>query len=321
MNGASVAELECGNVTVRYGDVVALRGVSVAFEPRRIHAVVGQNGAGKTTFARVCAGIVRPDSGELRIAGQEVPTGSVNQARAAGVELVHQSFALPPSFTVAEAMEFGSKKPGGAVYSRRGLERRWAPHLESLGINVRLGERIRDLPIETQQAIEKRKWYDASKSGPLSDDELEDFLTNYDWLIKIAVIKDDGWPYVVPVWYLWEDGAFWAVGRKRSEWVHDLIREPRCAICIEEREIPPAALSSEEFIVREEGSGTRAAMEQFFHDHHIDPPRIMEMTSNETIKQAVIANMGLAFLSLHTAALEVDDDGLVRQYGKLWRAE
>ena len=71
------------------------------------------------------------------------------------------------------------------------------------------------------------------------------------------------------------------------------------------RDLPVNALSSEEFIVREEGSGTRAAMEQFFHDHRIDPPRIMEMTSNETIKQAVIANMGLAFLSLHTAALEI----------------
>jgi DNA-binding transcriptional LysR family regulator len=70
--------------------------------------------------------------------------------------------------------------------------------------------------------------------------------------------------------------------------------------------IPPSELSSEEFIVREEGSGTRAAMEQFFHDRHIDPPRIMEMSSNETIKQAVIANMGLAFLSLHTAGLEIE---------------
>ena len=93
---------------------------------------------------------------------------------------------------------------------------------------------------QIQQAIEKRKWYDASKSGPLSHEEREDFLANYDWLIKIAGIKEDGWPYVVPVWYLWEDGAFWVVGRKRSEWVQDLIRDPRCAICIEEREIPPA---------------------------------------------------------------------------------
>ncbi|HXF44624.1 MAG TPA: LysR substrate-binding domain-containing protein [Burkholderiaceae bacterium] len=77
------------------------------------------------------------------------------------------------------------------------------------------------------------------------------------------------------------------------------------------REIPPAALAAEEFIVREEGSGTRAAMEQFFRDAHIRPPQIMEMASNETIKQAVIANMGLAFLSLHTAGLEIETGQLV----------
>jgi DNA-binding transcriptional LysR family regulator len=77
------------------------------------------------------------------------------------------------------------------------------------------------------------------------------------------------------------------------------------------REIPPSALGGEEFIVREEGSGTRAAMEQFFRDTHLNPPRIMEMASNETIKQAVIAGMGLAFLSLHTAGLELETGQLV----------
>jgi len=70
--------------------------------------------------------------------------------------------------------------------------------------------------------------------------------------------------------------------------------------------IPPSALAGEGFIVREEGSGTRAAMEQFFREHALRPPVIMEMSSNETIKQAVIANMGLSFLSLHTLGLELE---------------
>ncbi len=78
-----------------------------------------------------------------------------------------------------------------------------------------------------------------------------------------------------------------------------------------QRGIPPSALGSEEFIVREPGSGTRAAMEHFFRENHIAPPQVMEMTSNETIKQAVIANMGLAFLSLHTAGLEISTRQLV----------
>jgi DNA-binding transcriptional LysR family regulator len=77
------------------------------------------------------------------------------------------------------------------------------------------------------------------------------------------------------------------------------------------REIPPSALGSEEFIVREPGSGTRAAMEHFFREHRLTPPQVMEMASNETIKQAVIANMGLAFLSLHTCGLELGIGQLV----------
>jgi DNA-binding transcriptional LysR family regulator len=65
------------------------------------------------------------------------------------------------------------------------------------------------------------------------------------------------------------------------------------------------ALEPQRFIVRERDSGTRAAMEAYFRQHHIDPPAAMEMPSNETIKQAVIAGMGLAFLSLHTLGLEL----------------
>jgi simple sugar transport system ATP-binding protein len=153
IDAAGVGALACRGVTVHYGAVAALAGVSVGFPQGLIHAVVGQNGAGKTTFARVAAGLVRPIAGSLAIAGRDIPTGNVNLARAAGVELVHQSFALPPSFTVAEAMEFGAKGKGG-VYSRKGLERRWTGHLEALGVKVRLRDRIRDLAVELQQGVE-----------------------------------------------------------------------------------------------------------------------------------------------------------------------
>lgn len=145
--------LACRDVSVRYGDVTALSGVSVEFAPGLIHAVVGQNGAGKTTFARVAAGLVRPTAGTVEIAGQAIRTGHVRDSRAAGVELVHQSFALPPSFTVVEAMEFGAAGRGG-FYSRKGLAAKWRHHLASLDIQVDPTRRIRDLPVETQQSIE-----------------------------------------------------------------------------------------------------------------------------------------------------------------------
>lgn len=77
-----------------------------------------------------------------------------------------------------------------------------------------------------------------------------------------------------------------------------------------ERNIAPSRLDREVFIVRETGSGTRAAMEAFFREQRITPPAIMQMSSNETIKQAVIANMGLTLLSLHTLGLELQANQL-----------
>jgi DNA-binding transcriptional LysR family regulator len=61
------------------------------------------------------------------------------------------------------------------------------------------------------------------------------------------------------------------------------------------------------FVMREQGSGTRAALETFFQAARFEPKITMELASNETIKQAVMAGMGLSFLSLHTLGLELDN--------------
>ncbi len=71
------------------------------------------------------------------------------------------------------------------------------------------------------------------------------------------------------------------------------------------RRVPPKALDGETFLVREQGSGTRAAMERLLAEHSVVPGRMTEMASNETIKQAVMAGLGVSFLSQHTVGLEV----------------
>ena len=68
---------------------------------------------------------------------------------------------------------------------------------------------------------------------------------------------------------------------------------------------PVVALEAYPFIVREPDSGTRKAMEDFLREHGVVPRITMEMSSNETIKQAVMAGMGISFLSLHTLGLEL----------------
>ena len=69
--------------------------------------------------------------------------------------------------------------------------------------------------------------------------------------------------------------------------------------------VPLELLADQALIAREAGSGTRKVLDDFLREHHLAPRIAMEMPSNETIKQATMAGMGIAFLSLHTLGLEL----------------
>ncbi len=91
---------------------------------------------------------------------------------------------------------------------------------------------------------------------------------------------------------------------------HVIIGSPRHPLAGASR-IIQRRLGGETFLVREHGSGTRSLAERFFASAGIEPRIGMEISSNETIKQAVIADLGIALISAHTVAAEVDDGRLV----------
>lgn len=147
--------LRAEQLTVRFGDFTAVDRVSAQFEPGQVHAIVGQNGAGKTTFARALAGIVAPTGGYVELAGRRLIGGDVQAARRAGLDMVHQSFALPPSATVAEAIEmFVPTRRVFAPFRGRQLESKWAGRLAALGADIDVSARISTLPVEALQSIE-----------------------------------------------------------------------------------------------------------------------------------------------------------------------
>jgi DNA-binding transcriptional LysR family regulator len=91
---------------------------------------------------------------------------------------------------------------------------------------------------------------------------------------------------------------------------HVIIAAPEHALA-SKRRISVEAVAKETFIVREPGSGTRLAMQQFFEERGVMCKVGMEMASNETIKQAVMAGMGISFISRHTLELELQTQKLV----------
>lgn len=147
--------IRCENVTVQYGALTALNDVSFSLEPSKIHVLVGQNGAGKSSLARVLSGLVSPVQGQFWIGDQLIDEANVEVVRAAGLDIVHQRFTLPAQFTVAEALELSSaKKQAGNFFSFGGLQRDWDRELQAAGIPATAKTRVQELPVEVTQSLE-----------------------------------------------------------------------------------------------------------------------------------------------------------------------
>jgi simple sugar transport system ATP-binding protein len=102
-----VALLELSGVSRHFGAVAALEDVSLRLEAGEVLGLVGDNGAGKSTLLRIVAGSLPPTRGELRLDGERLRFAGPAQARARGIEIVHQDLALCPNLTAAENVFLG----------------------------------------------------------------------------------------------------------------------------------------------------------------------------------------------------------------------
>ena len=102
------------NIVKRYGNVTALDGADFELRQGEILAVIGDNGAGKSSLIKALSGAVIPDSGELILDGQKVHFKSPIDARRHGIETVYQDLAVAPAMTIAENLFLGREilKPG-----------------------------------------------------------------------------------------------------------------------------------------------------------------------------------------------------------------
>jgi ABC-type uncharacterized transport system ATPase subunit len=94
--------LEVIDLTMRFGDFVALEGAHLKVAPGEFHALLGENGAGKSTFVKCVIGYQQPTAGQVLYNGRETDFHSPRDAHAAGIGMVYQQFTLVPNMTVAE---------------------------------------------------------------------------------------------------------------------------------------------------------------------------------------------------------------------------
>jgi fructose transport system ATP-binding protein len=150
---SAVPILQAKGLMKRYGTVVAMNGCDFELMPGEILAVIGDNGAGKSTMIKALSGAVIPDHGEMLLDGKPVNFRSPDDARSVGIETVYQNLAMSPALSISDNMFLGRewRKPGimGSVFrkmDRARMEKFARDKLSELGLMT-----IQDItqPVET----------------------------------------------------------------------------------------------------------------------------------------------------------------------------
>ncbi len=149
--------LELRNITKTFGNVIANNDVSIKIEQGTIHAIVGENGAGKSTIMRIAYGFYKADSGEILVDGKAVSIKSPQDAINLGIGMVHQHFMLVDTMTVGENIILGAEggNPASIDWKKANAD------VLALSNKLRLGVSpkalIEDLSVGAQQRVELLK--------------------------------------------------------------------------------------------------------------------------------------------------------------------
>jgi fructose transport system ATP-binding protein len=154
--------LQARGLVKRYGRLTALDQADFDLLPGEILAVIGDNGAGKSSLIRALSGAMIPDAGEIRLEGNPVTFRSPLDAQAVGIETVYQTLALSPSLSIADNMFLGRelRKPGplgtfGRLLDRKAMQRIAREKLTELGLMTvqNINQRVETLSGGQRQGV------------------------------------------------------------------------------------------------------------------------------------------------------------------------
>jgi general nucleoside transport system ATP-binding protein len=149
--------LELIGLTKVFGDTIvciACEDVSLSVAPGEVVAVVGENGAGKTTVMSMAYGLYRPTRGVVKVRGRALSGGSPREAIAAGIGMVHQHFMLIPPLTIAENVALGAEPRRGLLFERAWAEQAVAELSARLGFGLDPRATVAGCSVATQQRVE-----------------------------------------------------------------------------------------------------------------------------------------------------------------------
>ncbi|GGA62802.1 ABC transporter ATP-binding protein [Nitratireductor aestuarii] len=151
------AALEVKDVRRSFGPVEVLHGVDLALHSGEVHALIGENGAGKSTIMKIMAGYLTPTSGEVLLNGKPVTFASSEEAENKGVILIHQEFNLAEQLTVEENIFLGRELKRGFFLDKKAMRAEAARLLNELETRVSPDARVSDISVSDKQMVEIAK--------------------------------------------------------------------------------------------------------------------------------------------------------------------
>jgi simple sugar transport system ATP-binding protein len=146
--------VELRHISKRFPGVIANRDVSLKVESGTVHALVGENGAGKSTVMKILYGMQSPDSGEILVNGQDVDFKNPNEAIAAGIGMVHQHFMLADNFTVLENIILGSEPQHGLTIDFKAARAKVIDMAKQYGLEINPDVLVEELGVGARQRVE-----------------------------------------------------------------------------------------------------------------------------------------------------------------------
>jgi ABC-type sugar transport system ATPase subunit len=160
LNDKSQPVLECKNIVKQFPGVRALKGISVDLYPGEVHVLVGANGAGKSTFVKILAGVYQPDAGEMIWGGKPISMKTPEVALDLGISIVYQNFNLIRKMDVGQNIFLNREPLKGRAVKRIDWDRIYSETKSILGkLNLHIDPRtkIKELSVADHQMVEIAK--------------------------------------------------------------------------------------------------------------------------------------------------------------------
>ncbi|WP_300610190.1 sugar ABC transporter ATP-binding protein [uncultured Oscillibacter sp.] len=146
--------LSVQNLTKVYPGVTALNRVSVEFRRGEVHALCGENGAGKSTFIKAVAGAIEPTEGTIEIEGKRYSAITPAQSRGHGIEVIYQEFNLVPDMSISENIFLGGRVSGKRTVDYKGMREATVKLFSEFGLNIDPDAEVKELSPALQQLVE-----------------------------------------------------------------------------------------------------------------------------------------------------------------------